>query len=103
MASRELAHYSGTTEEMYSKIFSHTATLAGAPGNAGHLAEVGRHVGRVAYLLDGYVDFQKDKSEGRFNVFDHLSSSGGSSRIRSNFSQLAWAKACCVYGRTSSR
>ena len=79
VVGRELAYYSGTTEEMYSKIFSHTATLAGAPCNTAHLAEVGRHVGRVAYLLDNYVDFQKDKREGCFNVFDNLSSSGASS------------------------
>jgi hypothetical protein len=70
VAGRGLTYYSGTTEEMYSKVFAHTAMLADAPGNAAHLAEVGRNVGRVAYLLDNYADLQKDKPEGCFNIFN---------------------------------
>lgn len=70
---RELGYYSRTTEEIYSKIFSHTATLAGAQTNSNLLAEVGLQVGRIAYLLDNYVDFQNDKSRGAFNLFNHLS------------------------------
>ena len=73
---RELGFYSGLTEEMYSKIFSQTAILAGAPDNAGYLAEVGKHLGRIAYLLDGYSDFQKDRNEGSFNVLNQLPTSG---------------------------
>jgi len=71
---RELGYYSRTTEEIYSKIFSHTSTLAGAQSNSNLLAEVGQHVGRIAYLLDNYVDFQNDKSRGAFNLFNNLSS-----------------------------
>jgi len=58
---------------MYSKIFSQTAILAGTPANFACLADVGRHLGRVAYLLDNYIDFQNDHGRGSFNLCDQLS------------------------------
>jgi hypothetical protein len=93
VTNRELTYYSAATEETYSKIFSQTATLAGAPPNANYLAEVGRHVGRIAYLLDAYADFQKDRSKGSFNVFDQLPPTAPKSRLLASPRQLFTAHA----------
>ena len=70
---RELAYYSQTTEEVYSKVLSHTAELADAPTNYDALAKVGLHLGRIAYLLDSYADLPEDISAGRFNPIRALS------------------------------
>jgi len=64
LPGRELNYYSQMTEEIYSKIISHTATLAGVPANAAPLAEAGLHVGRLAYLLDNCLDSQNDSKKG---------------------------------------
>ncbi len=65
--------YSHMVEELCSAVYSHAATLAGAPDNSMYLGEVGRHIGRVTYLVDGYVDSESDKAEGKFNVFNAAS------------------------------
>jgi hypothetical protein len=68
----DLDYYSQITEEMYSSVFSQTAILADAPTNFTYLADLGNHLGRVAYLLDSFVDFQEDGRSGSFNLYDHL-------------------------------
>ena len=58
VTGRELSHYSEVTEEVTSRVFAHTATLAGMAGNYDHLAQVGRHAARIAYLVDSYAIFR---------------------------------------------
>ena len=68
------SYYSRISEEIYSMVFSHTAMLAGVPSNVNHLAEVGLNVGRLAYLLDNYVDLPNDKRRNSFNLFSSVAS-----------------------------
>ena len=72
VAGRELDYYSEITEQLHSEIFSQTAILAGAPTNFNNLADVGSHLGRIAYLLDSYIDFQNDRGKGSFNPCNQL-------------------------------
>lgn len=69
---KNLGYYSSVTEEMYSSIFAQTAFLANASQNYQYLENVGRDVGRIAYFLDGYMDFEQDQKKGRFNVFSKI-------------------------------
>ncbi|MDG4786176.1 DUF5685 family protein [Micromonospora sp. WMMD1102] len=55
------------TETAVAAAFAHTATLAGRPGNAAGLAEVGRYFGRIAHLLDAVTDHADDAARGAFN------------------------------------
>jgi len=71
--AQEYDSYSHMVEELCSAVYSHAATLAGAPDNSKYLGEVGRHIGRVTYLVDGYVDSESDKAEGKFNAFNAAS------------------------------
>jgi hypothetical protein len=66
--------YSRVTESIYSALFSHSAVVAGMPGNAPGLAEVGMNVGRMAYLLDGYIDAEQDRKRGSFNACTAMAS-----------------------------
>ena len=61
---RDIVAYSKATEEICSSLFSHSAKVAGAPENSPALAEVGRHIGRIAYLVDGYTDAEEDGKKG---------------------------------------
>ncbi|MFC9931007.1 DUF5685 family protein [Streptomyces sp. NPDC127190] len=55
------------TETATAAAFAHTAVLAGRPGNAEPLAEVGRLFGRLAHLLDAVEDQQADAAAGAWN------------------------------------
>ncbi|MBQ1121725.1 DUF5685 family protein [Streptomyces sp. B15] len=55
------------TETATAAAFAHTATLAGKPGNAAPLAEVGRLFGRLAHLLDAVEDRVTDAAENAWN------------------------------------
>ncbi|GIG91494.1 hypothetical protein Pen02_64300 [Plantactinospora endophytica] len=55
------------TETAVAAAFAHTAILAGRPGNAAGLAEVGRYFGRIAHLLDAVEDHADDAARGAFN------------------------------------
>ena len=68
---KNVEYYAKLTEDMYSSIFANTAILAEAPCNYQYLANIGRHVGRIAYLLDGYMDFEHDKKKRTFNIYNN--------------------------------
>ncbi|NUW32030.1 hypothetical protein HTZ77_11395 [Nonomuraea sp. SMC257] len=55
------------TEEAVAAAFAHTAVLAGRPGNAAALAEIGTLFGRLAHLLDAAEDQEEDAARGAFN------------------------------------
>ncbi|MET7655237.1 DUF5685 family protein [Streptomyces sp. NPDC005486] len=55
------------TETATAAAFAHTAVLAGRPGNAAPLAEVGRLFGRLAHLLDAVEDRESDAAAGAWN------------------------------------
>ncbi len=55
------------TETATAAAFAHTAVLAGRPGNAEPLAEVGRLFGRLAHLLDAVEDREADAAAGAWN------------------------------------
>ncbi|KAF0849297.1 DUF5685 family protein [Nocardia caishijiensis] len=60
----------GPTQLCAATLFGHTATLAGRPENVAALAEIGRHVGRIAHLADAIEDLERDRARGRFNPLD---------------------------------
>lgn len=66
-AGVRLADVTEPTETAVSAAFAHTAVLAGHPGNAEHLAEAGRHFGRLAHLLDAVEDLAADEAAGSYN------------------------------------
>ncbi|OQO92241.1 hypothetical protein B1813_08395 [Saccharomonospora piscinae] len=55
------------TETATAAAFAHTAVLAGNPGDAETLSEVGRFFGRVAHLLDAVEDRDADLASGAWN------------------------------------
>lgn len=55
------------TETAVAEAFAHTAVLAGRPGNAAPLREIGRLFGRVAHLLDAVEDYRDDLARGKWN------------------------------------
>ncbi|RMI33927.1 DUF5685 family protein [Nocardia stercoris] len=55
------------TETATAAAFGHTAILAGRPGNAAALTEIGRMFGRVAHLLDAAEDYVDDAAQGKWN------------------------------------
>ncbi|HYF64269.1 MAG TPA: DUF5685 family protein, partial [Herpetosiphonaceae bacterium] len=60
--------YAAPTEAAAGAAFRHTAILAGQPGNAAALEEIGRMYGRMMLLLDSYADLKEDAAQGRFNA-----------------------------------
>ncbi len=78
-----LDYYSYLTEQMYSKIFAHSASFADADYNYKYLSNVGKDIGRIAYFLDGYIDFEQDQKNGKFNVFSKIKNSS-SLKIKEN-------------------
>lgn len=55
------------TETAVAAAFAHTALLAGRPGNAEPLREVGQLFGRIAHLLDAVEDYREDVMRGKWN------------------------------------
>lgn len=55
------------TETATAAAVAHTAVLAGCPGNAEALGEVGRLFGRLAHLLDAAEDQSEDAANGSWN------------------------------------
>ncbi|OBK46846.1 DUF5685 family protein [Mycobacterium sp. 1081908.1] len=55
------------TETAVAEAFAHTAVLAGRPGNAAPLREIGQLFGRVAHLLDAVEDYREDVARGKWN------------------------------------
>lgn len=68
---KNVEYYAKVTEDIYSTIFANTALLADTPCNYQYLANVGRNVGRIAYLIDGYMDFEHDQKKNTFNVYNN--------------------------------
>lgn len=54
-------------EEATAAAFAHTALLAGQPGNAGPLHEIGRYFGRLTHLLDAVADQEADAARDAWN------------------------------------
>ncbi|WP_323374059.1 DUF5685 family protein [Plantactinospora alkalitolerans] len=71
------------TESAVAAAFAHTATLAGMPGNASGLAEIGRYFGRIAHLLDAVEDYADDQARSVFNP------------LRATGTELAEARRLC--------
>lgn len=55
------------TETATGFAVAQTAFIAGRPGNAGPLREVGRLFGRVAHLIDAVEDLEEDRAAGAWN------------------------------------
>lgn len=55
------------TETAAGEAVAQTAVLAGRPGNAAPLREVGRLFGRLAHLLDAVEDLAADRASGAWN------------------------------------
>lgn len=55
------------TETASGEAVAQTAVLAGRPGNAEPLREVGRLFGRMAHLLDAVEDLEADRASGSWN------------------------------------
>ncbi|MFE2751436.1 DUF5685 family protein [Actinosynnema sp. NPDC059335] len=55
------------TETAAGEAVAQTAVLAGRPGNAAALREVGRLFGRLAHLLDAVEDLAEDRASGAWN------------------------------------
>ena len=55
------------TETAAGEAVAQTAVLAGRPGNAAPLREVGRLFGRLAHLLDAVEDLAEDRASGAWN------------------------------------
>lgn len=55
------------TETATGFAVAQTALLAGRPGNAEPLREVGRLFGRVAHLIDAVEDLEEDRASGAWN------------------------------------
>ncbi|GHH50530.1 DUF5685 family protein [Lentzea cavernae] len=55
------------TETATSFAVGQTAIIAGRPGNAAPLREVGRLFGRVAHLIDAAEDLEEDRASGAWN------------------------------------
>ncbi|QQQ74839.1 hypothetical protein IOD16_27415 [Saccharothrix sp. 6-C] len=55
------------TETAAGEAVAQTAVLAGRPGNAAALREVGRLFGRLAHLLDAVEDLGEDRASGAWN------------------------------------
>ncbi|MFC6089114.1 DUF5685 family protein [Saccharothrix lopnurensis] len=55
------------TETAAGEATAQTALLAGRPGNAAPLREVGRLFGRLAHLLDAVEDLAEDRASGAWN------------------------------------
>lgn len=55
------------TETASGEAAAQTAVLAGRPGNAAPLREVGRLFGRLAHLLDAVEDLAEDRASGAWN------------------------------------
>lgn len=66
-APRTILDVTAPTENATALAFRHTAVVAGHPGNAEPLAEVGRLFGRVAHLLDAVEDLAADRAGGAWN------------------------------------
>lgn len=58
------------TETAAGEAVAQTAVLAGRPGNAAPLREVGRLFGRLAHLLDAVEDLAEDRASGAYNPLD---------------------------------
>lgn len=56
------------SEQVVSRIFIHTGQLANNETNFESLRTIGKHMGRLMYLLDNYTDLPKDISKKRFNA-----------------------------------
>ncbi|WP_433263285.1 DUF5685 family protein [Actinosynnema sp. CS-041913] len=58
------------TETAGGEAVAQTAVLAGRPGNAAALREVGRLFGRLAHLLDAVEDLDADRASGAWNPLE---------------------------------
>ena len=63
----DLGQIAEPTAQAFGAIVAHTAAVAGAPGNAPHLLEAGRSLGRLVYWADAFEDFDADVRRRRFN------------------------------------
>ncbi|MEV0681796.1 DUF5685 family protein [Actinosynnema sp. NPDC050436] len=58
------------TETASGEAVAQTAILAGRPGNAVPLREVGRLFGRLAHLIDAVEDLEEDRASGAWNPLE---------------------------------
>lgn len=64
------------TEIAASKIFSHTAVLSNQISNQKPMGIIGKHIGRIIYVLDNYIDLREDLHRNSFNPFINELKSG---------------------------
>lgn len=55
------------TAVVLSKVFEHTATLAGMEENRAICSRIGHAVGELVFLTDHFLDYPDDLKKGRFN------------------------------------
>ena len=63
----DLDSLSEPTARVTSAIYSHIATIQGVPKYERALAQIGRSLGRIIYLLDSIADYRRDVIKGIFN------------------------------------
>ena len=63
-----LAALSRPTARATALVFAHTAEMASAPDNRPILEHLGETFGKLAYMTDAYVDFDRDRRRGQFNA-----------------------------------
>ena len=89
-----LARLAGPTAESTALVFEHGARLAGRPGAARAMGELGRAFGTLVYLLDAYEDFERDSTRGEFNAFRAayaLARGPMPEELRPAFRQAVWS------------
>jgi hypothetical protein len=67
MGKESFLFYSQAVERAAGIVCAHTAAIAGRPGNAAALYDIGTMYGRIIYLVDAYMDYVGDIRAGRFN------------------------------------
>lgn len=66
-AGQDLAAYAAPSADLSAEVFGFGAVLAGRPGLAADLAELGATLGFLVYALDAWDDLESDRRRGRFN------------------------------------
>lgn len=67
------------TAVVLSRVFEHTATLAGIKENREVCSRIGHAVGELVFLTDHFLDYSEDLKKGRFNSLAAEARAGGMS------------------------
>ncbi len=65
-----IKYYSETTGNITGEVFKASASIIGEKHLSDLLFTIGKNYGEVVYLIDVIKDFEKDKSNGNFNIIE---------------------------------